>query len=80
MIERVIPEDQVTAARENVLRGRELLQKDREVERRKRIELERKRNPNVEIDDSAERLENFRRNPARPPPPPHAEICDIARC
>ena len=80
VIERVIPEDQVTAARENVLRGRELLQKDREVERRKRIELERKRNPDVEIDDSAERLENFRTNPVRPPLPPHAEICDIARC
>ena len=42
VIERVIPEDQVTAARENVLWERELLQKDREVERRKRIELERK--------------------------------------
>ena len=80
VIERVIPEDQVAAARDSVLRGRELLQKDREVERRKRIELERKRNPGVEIDDSAERLENFRANPVRPPLPPHAEICDVARC
>ena len=80
VIERVIPEDQVAAARDSVLRGRELLQKDREVERRKRIELERKRNPGAEIDDSAERLENFRANPVRPPLPPHAEICDVARC
>ena len=80
VIERVIPEDQVAAARDSVLRGRELLQKDREVERRKRIELERKRNPGAEIDDSAERLENFRANPVRPPLPPHAETCDVARC
>jgi len=80
VIERVIAEDQVAAARDSVLRGRELLQKDREVERRKRIELERKRNPGAEIDDSAERLENFRANPVRPPLPPHAEICDVARC
>ena len=80
VIERVVPEDQVAAARDSVLRGRELLQKDREVERRKRIELERKRNPGAEIDDSAERLENFRANPVRPPLPPHAEICDVARC
>ena len=80
VIERVIPEDQVAAARDSVLRGRGLLQKDREVERRKRIELERKRNPGAEIDDSAERLENFRANPVRPPLPPHAEICDVARC
>ena len=80
VIERVIAEDQVAAARDSVLRGRELLQKDREVERRKRIELERRRNPGAEIDDSAERLENFRANPVRPPLPPHAEICDVARC
>ena len=80
VIERVIPEDQVAAARDSVLRGRELLQTDREVERRKRIELERKRHPGAEIDDSAERLENFRANPVRPPLPPHAEICDVARC
>ena len=43
VIERVIPEDEVAAAHDNVLRGRELLLKDRELERRKRIELERQR-------------------------------------
>ena len=34
VVERVIPEDQVDAVRENVHRGRELLQQDREAERR----------------------------------------------
>ena len=43
VIERVIPQDEVAAARDNVHRGRELLLKDRELERRKRIELERQR-------------------------------------
>ena len=38
VIERVIPEDEVAAARDNVLRGRKLVLKDRELERRKRIE------------------------------------------
>ena len=80
VIERVIPKDLVEAARESVLRGREQLEKDREIERCKRIELERVRNPGVVIDDSAERLQNFRANPVRPPLPPDAEICDIARC
>ena len=80
VIERVIPEDQVGATRESVLRGRELLQKDREAERRKRIELERQRDSDTEIDDSPERFENWSANPVRPPLPPHAEICDIARC
>jgi len=80
VIERVIPEDEVAAARDNVLRGRELLLKDRELERRKRIELERQRNPDAEIDDSPKRLDNWRADPARPPLPPQAEICDIARC
>ena len=49
VIEREVPEDQVAAARDSVLLGRELLQKDREVERRKRIELARKRKPGAEI-------------------------------
>ncbi len=80
VIERVIPEDEVAAARDNVLRGRELLLKDRELERRKRIELEHQRNPDAEIDDSPKRLDNWRSDPARPPLPPHAEICDVARC
>jgi len=44
-IERVIPQDEVAAARDNVLRGRQLLLKDRQREHRQRIELERQRNP-----------------------------------
>lgn len=80
VIERVIPEDQVDAVRESVYRGRELLKKDREIERRKRIALERERVPDVEIDDSPERFENWRANPVRPPMAPLAELCDIARC
>ena len=80
VIERVIPEDEVTTARENVVRGRELLLEDRKLERRRRIELERQRNPGAEIDDSPRRLDNWRANPAWPPLPPDAEICDIARC
>ena len=67
VIERVIPEDEVAAARDNVLRGRELLLKDREPERRKRIELEHQRNPDAEIDDSPQRLDNWRADPAPPP-------------
>ena len=69
VIERVIPEDEVAAARDNVLRGRELLLKDRELERRKRIELERQRNPDAEIDASPKRLDNWRADLARPPLP-----------
>ncbi len=61
VIERVIPEDEVAAARDNVLRGRELLLKDRELERRKRIELEHQRNPDAEIDDSPQRLDPLAR-------------------
>ena len=80
LIERVIPQDEVNAARDNVLRGRQLLLKDRQQERRQRIELERQRNPQAEIDDSPQRLDNWRADPARPPLPPQAEICDIARC
>ena len=41
LIERVIPEGEVSAARDNLLRGRELLLKDRQLEHRQRIELER---------------------------------------
>ena len=77
VIERVIPEDEVATARDNVLRGRELLLKDRELERRKRIELEHQRNPDAEIDDNPKRLDNWRVDPSLPP---QAEICDIARC
>jgi len=80
VIERVIPKGEVTAARDNLLKGRELLLKDRELERRKRIQLEHQRNPEAEIDDSFKRLDHWRADPVRPPLPPQAEICDIARC
>ena len=73
VIERVIPKGEVTAARDNLLKGREL-------ERRKRIQLEHQRNPEAEIDDSFKRLDHWRADPVRPPLPPQAEICDIARC
>ena len=80
LIERVIPQGEVTAARDNLLRGRQLLLKDRQLERRQRIELEHQRNPQAEIDDSPKRLDHWRADPAWPPLPPQAEICDIARC
>ena len=70
VIERVIPEDQVDAVRHSVHRGRELLQKDREAELARRLEVERSRNPGYE--PPGER-------PPRPPRQPHAELCDIAR-
>lgn len=69
VIERVIPEDQVDAVRESVHRGRELLRQDREEEARKRLELERQKNPDYEPGDGR----------VRAPRPPHAELCDIAR-
>ena len=69
VVERVIPEYQVSKVRESVHRGRELLQQDRELERSKRIELERRRNPDAQIGNGT----------VRPPLPPHAELCDIAR-
>jgi ectoine hydroxylase-related dioxygenase (phytanoyl-CoA dioxygenase family) len=55
--------------RASVHEGRRLLQQDRELERKKRIELERQRNPAAQIGDG----------PVRPPLAPHAELCDIAR-
>ncbi|MBT4097999.1 MAG: hypothetical protein HOM68_22230 [Gemmatimonadetes bacterium] len=69
VIERVIPEGDVDAVRESVHEGRERLQTDRQEERDKRIELERQRNPDVEIGAGS----------VRPPPAPHAELSDIAR-
>jgi len=69
VVERVIPEDQVSTVRESVHRGRQLLQQDREAERSRRLELERRRNPNAQIGDG----------PVRPPQAPNAELCDIAR-
>ena len=80
VIERVIPQDEVAAARDNLLRGRQLLLEDRQREHRQRIELERQRNPQAEINDSSQRLDPWRANPVLPPLPPQAEICDIARC
>ena len=69
VVERVIPEKEVSAVRASVHEGRRLLQQDRELERKKRIELERQRNPDIQIGDG----------PVRPPLAPHAELCDIAR-
>ena len=67
VVERVIPEGQVSTVRESVYRGRRLLQQDREAERRKRIELERHRDAEAGIDDSPERFERWRSDPVRPP-------------
>ena len=69
VVERVIPEDQVSTVRESVHRGRQLLQQDREAERSKRIELERRKNFDSQIGSG----------PVRPPMAPNAELCDIAR-
>jgi hypothetical protein len=76
VVERVIPEGQVSTVRESVYRGRRLLQQDREAERCKRMELERRRLPDSQIDRGPERLE---KGPVRPPMAPSAELCDIAR-
>jgi ectoine hydroxylase-related dioxygenase (phytanoyl-CoA dioxygenase family) len=69
VVECVIPEDQVGTVRDSVHRGRELLRQDREAERRKRLELELRRNPGYEPGDSR----------VRPPQEPHTELCDIVR-
>jgi ectoine hydroxylase-related dioxygenase (phytanoyl-CoA dioxygenase family) len=69
VVEGAIPEDQVSAVRESVYRGRLLLQQDREAERNTRLEQERRRNPGSQIGS----------DPVRPPMAPHAELCDIAR-
>ncbi len=69
VVERVIPEGEVSTVRESVYRGRRLLQQDREAERSKRIELERRRNPDFQPGSG----------PVRSPMAPHAELCDIAR-
>jgi ectoine hydroxylase-related dioxygenase (phytanoyl-CoA dioxygenase family) len=69
VIERVIPEDQVSTVRQSVHQGRQLLQQDREAEREKRLEIERRKNPDFEVGNA----------PVRPPIAPHAELCDIAR-
>ena len=69
VVERVIPEGQLSTVRESVHHGRLLLQQDREAERNKRLEQERSRNPDFQIGSG----------PVRPPMAPHAELCDIAR-
>ncbi len=69
VVERVIPEGEVSTVRESVYRGRRLLQQDREAEQSKRIELERRRNPDFQPGSG----------PVRPPMAPNAELCDIAR-
>ena len=69
VVERVIPEDQVSTVRQSVHRGRRLLQQDREAERGKRLELERRNNPDAQLGSG----------PVRPPLAPDAELCDIAR-
>jgi len=77
LIERVIPEERVNDVRESVVLGRQLLEKDRQREREKRIELERSRlaaanegknSADIDIPESV-----------RPPAAPYAELCDIAR-
>ena len=70
VIDRVIPQDGVEAARQSVLEGRALLQEDRAQERERRIAGARERDPDVELGDG----------PVRPLLPPAAEICDVARC
>ena len=69
VIEMAIPADRVSAVRESVHQGRLLLQRDREAERSKRLELARGNNPDFQSGNG--RL--------RPPMAPHAELCDIAR-
>ena len=69
VIERVIPKDRVGAVRDSVHKGRKLLLQDREAEQRRRLELERNRNPGYDPGDGR----------VRPPREPHSEICDIAR-
>ena len=69
VVERVIPEGEISTVRESVHWGSQLLQQDREAERSKRIELERRRNPDFEPGS----------DPVRPPMAPRAEFCNIAR-
>ena len=70
VIDRVIPQDQVDAARRSVLEGRVLLQEDRAKERQARVEWMRESDPDFQPGDG----------PVRPPAAPRAEICDVARC
>jgi ectoine hydroxylase-related dioxygenase (phytanoyl-CoA dioxygenase family) len=79
VVERVIPEDQVSTVRESVYRGRRLLQQNREAERSIRLELERRKIPDSQIGSGPERLERGHSDPVRPPMAPHSELCDIAR-
>ena len=78
VVDRVIPEDQVSTVCESVYRGRRLLQQDREVERNKRLEFERRR-ISAQTGSDPERLESGHSGSVRPPLAPNAELCDIAR-
>jgi hypothetical protein len=69
VIERVIPEGRVGAVRDSVHKGRKLLLQDREAEQRRRLELERSRNPGYDPGNGR----------VRPPQEPRSELCDIAR-
>ena len=77
VIERVIPEDRVDEVRESVILGRQLLEKDRQHEREKRVELERLRLAATTNGKSASDIEI--RESVRAPEAPYAELCDIAR-
>lgn len=77
VIERVIPEDRVDEVRESVILGRQLLEKDRQREREKRVELEQLRLAATTNGKSASDIEI--RESVRAPEAPYAELCDIAR-
>ena len=72
-IENVIPREKVEEVRESVLLGRRLLEQDRQIEKQKRVELEKER-LNRDVKSAIEITE-----PVRPPVAPNAELCDVAR-
>ena len=77
VIERVVPEDRVGEVRESVVRGRQLLEKDRQREREKRVESEQLRLAAAANGENSADIEV--REPVRAPEAPYAELCDIAR-
>jgi len=72
-IEGVIPREKVEEVRESVLLGRRLLEQDRQIEKQKRVELEKERLGR----DGKSAIEIA--EPVRPPVAPDAELCDISR-
>ena len=72
-IEGVIPGKKIDEVRKSVLLGRSLLERDRQVEKTKRVELEKERLRREKTADTE------LTDPVRPPAPPHAELCDISR-